>query len=806
MTIPSWFVKTDYLESKLAQLKASGETAYQNIVDVDNAIQAAGMTAYDHFVAYGSQERTSPNKYFQADEYLAAKAIQMNGLIGSSGDWTADKVALAIRDAGLTIWDHFQQYGWNEGVNPSNSFDVSLYLDAKLAQLQTNEPDAGWTMDKLKDVFKEVGLSPISHYFEYGQGEFVPVQPVPADEQVPSAGGGTFTLTTGEDNLTGTSGNDTFSAPIVSDAGALVSTLQSFDVLDGGAGSDTLNATLDGAAVAARISNIEIINLRDTVSTTVDFADVTGAQQIWNSQSVAAATLTYANAPIAATFGVRNTASETDISFDDASGTADVLKLVVTGAGTAAQAAIVSSTADAGNIEGLNVTASGTNFVDLSDFNSVESLTLATTGALELEVDGAAMTDITITGSGDLDLFDSTSSFAAVENVVATDFGGNLTLDISASTTLESVATGAGNDDITVDGTLLVAGAGIEIDLGEGENTLALASIASEAELATLVFTDTDLTIAGVSTLALADALTLVAGDGTLDLDGIAPSALVFEAAVDLGGSTLALDNTAAALDITFESTVDDGTLDFGDAAETVVLTAEGVVGGTTLVELTGEALVDLTVNAEANAVFDVAATAAALEAVAINANEDTIAITSTINGDAAEETSLTSLSLTDASEAGDAVFTIDLVNTLNLTTIDLAGGVDTVFTIDAGSADFAGTVTINIGDFGVDADAATPLSATALLDYTADTTGTLREVFKFVGEDFGNVTITDFLAGVGGNADRLDFSAFDGVTALDDLNIAWDGTDTTITSDAFEGTITVAGVDLSTDAFNFIF
>lgn len=323
------------------------------------------------------------------------------------------------------------------------------------------------------------------------------------------------------------------------------------------------------------------------------------------------------------------------------------------------------------------------------------------------------------------------------------------------------------------------------------------------ADLTTLVFTGDDLSISGVSTLAIG-AITLT-GDGTLDLDGIAPSALVFEGAVDVDGNTLLLDNTAAALDITFESTVDNGTLDFGDAAETVVLTAEGVTGGTTLVELTGEALVDLTVNAEADADFDVAATAAALEAVAINANEDGITITSTINGDAAEETSLTSLSLTDASEAGDAEFDITLVNTLNLATIDLAGGVDTVFTIDASLAAFAGTVTINIGDFGVDADGV--VSAAALLDYTADTAGTLREVFKFVGEDFGNVKITDFLAGVGGNADRLDFSAFDGVDGLDDLNLAVNGSgDTVITSDAFEGTITVVGVDLSTDAFNFIF
>src|SRR5690606_10780113 len=106
-------------------------------------------------------------------------------------------------------------------------------------------------------------------------------------------------------------------------------------------------------------------------------------------------------------------------------------------------------------------------------------------------------------------------------------------------------------------------------------------------------------------------------------------SALVFEGAVDVDANTLLLDNTAASLDITFVGGLDDttggGAFDFGDAAETVVVTAEAAVGATNAAAFTGEALVDLTVNAEAAATFDVAATAAALETVAVNANEDSV-------------------------------------------------------------------------------------------------------------------------------------------------------------------------------------
>ncbi|MGG7055622.1 beta strand repeat-containing protein [Nitrosomonas sp. ANs5] len=615
--------------------------------------------------------------------------------------------------------------------------------------------------------------------------------------------GQTFTLTLNEDNITGTAGNDVFNAPIVDNN----NTLQSFDVLNGGAGNDTLNATLNGGTVAPTINDIEVFNIRAVSSSTLNLADVSGAQQIWNSQSTAGTTLEYEEAPIAATFGVRNTTSVTHIeSFDDVSGDEDVLNLVVTGAGSAGTAAEVTSN-DATDIEGLNVTASGTNYVDLSDFDAIETLTLATSGSLELEVNGTALTDVTITGSGDLELTDG-GNFAAVENVAATGFSGDLTLDVSAAVNLASVATGSGDDDITIDGTLLVATGELDIDLGDGENTLRLTGIVGDGELADLVFAGDDLSVAGVSTLSFVDGLTLAAG-ATLDLDGVSPSGIAFEGIVDIDSNTLLFDNTAAELDLTFEDALDDtngsGVVDFGDAAETVVINAAGVVGAANVVTFTGEALATLTINLEDNADFVIDGQEA-LQTVAIDAAGNASTVEASITGDAAEEFSLTTLTLTDSSEDGDATIDVTLTDTVDLNSITLSGGEASDFVIDAAAADFQGAVTLNIGNFGVDEDG----NATGSLTYTADTTNNLREVFKFTGDNFGDINITDFRAGVGGNADRLDFSAFEGVTGLDDLNLAFDGVDTTtITSDAFAGTITIVeigGVDLSTDAFNFVF
>ena len=66
-------------------------------------------------------------------------------------------------------------------------------------------------------------------------------------------------LTTGADNLTGTSGNDTFTASV----GGNNDTLQSDDVIGGGAGTDTLDVTLANTpfAITPRSSNVELVGL-----------------------------------------------------------------------------------------------------------------------------------------------------------------------------------------------------------------------------------------------------------------------------------------------------------------------------------------------------------------------------------------------------------------------------------------------------------------------------------------------------------------------------------------------------------------
>lgn len=159
-------------------------------------------------------------------------------------------VKTLINAAGYNAWTHYQQFGSAEGVNPSNAFDASDYCAAKAEAMNNagqKAPDGtDWTAEKIAKAIDDAGMSVLEHYLTYagtGEGEVAAgsTYPVSGDEQVvlPNPGE-TFTLTAGVDNLVGTAGDDIFSA--VNDE-ADKSVLGAFDSIDGGAGNDTLNIT-----------------------------------------------------------------------------------------------------------------------------------------------------------------------------------------------------------------------------------------------------------------------------------------------------------------------------------------------------------------------------------------------------------------------------------------------------------------------------------------------------------------------------------------------------------------------------------
>jgi Ca2+-binding RTX toxin-like protein len=381
--------------------------------DVFNAFVATqgstGLTwaafAEQHFNTFGWVEGSNPNANFNTSEYLSAN--------------------LDVAAAGVNPFSHFLEFGSLEGRLPYTSFPLASLDTAAYATANPDLAAAGITT--------EAQLQ--QHFMLFGQFESRPSTPTVTN---PNLDGQTYTLTTGPDEITGTANNDTFRAVVTN-------SLDDTDILDGGAGTDTINIDADGAAAGAApvISNIEIMN--NARGAALDLASVTGLEQAW---SVDAAN-TWNNAVLSTIFGVRNFDANLTVSINaDYSGTSDTLQLATDNIDTGDTVTIDSDTAgDADDVEAVSILAS-------------------TDSAGTLNIDFFTdFTSLTVTGDGNLIIDDLASTDLAT--VTAGSAGGDLTIDTGASTQDITVTTGSGNDTLTVDG----AGAQT-VDGGAGNDTI----------------------------------------------------------------------------------------------------------------------------------------------------------------------------------------------------------------------------------------------------------------------------------------------------------------------------------------------
>ena len=330
MAAPVWFDPKVYFNNKLASLEGYNDlTLTAAFTGAGYGVDADGL--YRHFQDFGNAENVSPSAYFDAGYYMQAKAATYFGkAVNTVTGAEVSFVQEAFRQAGLSAWDHYLRYGMAEGVDPSASFDTSAYMDAKLAQMQKTDPS--YTMDMLVQAFRDAGLNPVMHYLSYGRGEGLTIQ----DAQ---HGAVTRALTTGIDNLVGTTGT-----PTVDAAGNLVvnsnyddyftaetGTLQSADVIDGLGGVDTLYARLNtseapetGEALEPTIKNVEYVLFQAQVSAgpagggVVPVTAYIDADRIWLADGEVL-TLGSVNSRAALSIeDVRHNSHETAIRFADA--------------------------------------------------------------------------------------------------------------------------------------------------------------------------------------------------------------------------------------------------------------------------------------------------------------------------------------------------------------------------------------------------------------------------------------------------------------------------------------------------------
>lgn len=364
-----------------------------------------------------------------------------------------------------------------------------------------------------------------------------------ADNVTLAAGAGSvaqvFTLTAGQDMLTGSAGNDTFNAPVVATSdGTLKDSLLSVDQLTGGDGNDTLNVTLNGGAVVVpSLNSIENVVLRIT--------NAASALDLTSSSGVTS--LTVANSTLAgganvvggvATLGVKN--QNKAVSFDKSTATTLALNLdtagtstnqiaVELGATVASKATTLNLTTNASNVEVKDTT--GTNTV-------ATTVSIAATGANTIKLtDGAgSATALTVTGTGSVDL--TGAALTAVKTVTVGDGGVKLSTAGNNASSLV-VTTGAGADTLTVTGGNLTT-----LTSGAGNDKVTLSSAAAATSSVDLGVGDDSLTLGAVPT----GGATLNGGDGT---DTLAATATTYGAVTALTTAQLAKITNFEVLKIT---------------------------------------------------------------------------------------------------------------------------------------------------------------------------------------------------------------------------------------------------------------
>ena len=844
-----WFDSTVYMQNKLAQMQATDPayTMTQLVADFAAAGFVGPEGYFQHFMQFGAAEEVAPNAYFNADEYYAAKAHEYYGDKFDGSEFQIAQVKALINQAGFNAWTHYQQFGSAEGVNPSNAFDASDYCAAKAEAMNAagqKDPDGNdWTAESIAKAIDDAGMSVLEHYLTYagtGEGEVAAgsTYPVSEDEQVvlPNPGE-TFTLTTGVDNLVGTAGDDVFSA--VTDA-AGESVLGAFDSIDGGAGNDTLNITDTATAAAGEFSfpadfsmkSVENVTIATTGAINIDLSDNADVVSIkGDARGTANSTVTASgNTDVALTVAGVATATVDGgkaVSVTAGTGatkvTGDSLTSVTikgggaatidnddvkdgSGKGTTLTSVVLDSVNAATTIkaDGLtDVTVKGAtekaNTVTITNSAEDHSLTVHVDGTgykadgkseVQTVIKDANATSMTVEASGEKSSLALTGS-AKLENLTITgdaaltlkadDLNTLKTIDGSAANgalilgdlnaATVDVQTGSGNDSFTINATKKVT-----VDAGAGNDVVTLGdAIAVGSSINLGAGDDTLLSDSGSVAASTKDATTVI--DGGDGFDSVSASLINAGNAAQFHNFE-ALDLTAAVTGFDFDlltnSAIEALTLSGNNSAATINNVAAGVdlrVSGNNTAMTTINVKDAASGDADAFSVtLNETADAAATAKLTINGIEN-LTVESTGAGDGQNtlqvtDDALQTLTITGSQDLaltfvgtngadGGAVNLIDgsaATGDLDINTAHVTADSKLGLTVKTGSGD--DTITLG-GKASVDAGAGDDriISSAQGGTFTGGDGKDIFDVKLATGSD-NMVTITDFVAGT----DKLTF------------------------------------------------
>lgn len=541
--------------------------------------------------------------------------------------------------------------------------------------------------------------------------------------------GQTFMLTKGLDNIQGTTGNDTIIGSISTAAGDDLDTLSTLDIVNGGAGTDTLK--ISSAVAAIRIpnmTNVEVVEVEGTVGVTVDTSAVAGVTNLNVTKAAGAVAATAAattdvsvsikdsNFAVATAHTVTNGNNVTfnftdagaalvvnadDIAIKDAKGNVVVNATAKAAANTAATLAMgtievtggktVSVTQKAGDAAGLvagstatthtqgNVTvkadATTTDVTVKQDKAATAASTAAVTGVTEV----ASVKFTKLDAGESVTISGLTFTAAAGKNLTADQVAqafANLSAsaikptDVAPTTATGDTNGGSASANGTFTGALLAdwtsgAATGDTVVFTGKANTAMATDLVATAKATVTTTTQGVTAVTAANTLGVVNGTVTIAGAAALKTVTVDGYAASTGAAGITGGTNNALDTISLA---------NGGNFEIDSAAATLGLTLANVNGTVDVAAGTK------TLNA---AVSHAKATETS---TLVSASAETVTVTGTGNvagNTTAGLTAATAINTTGMT-AGNATFTI-----ANGTTTSYTGGagVDSVTVSNAGTA-----------------------------------------------------------------------------------------------------------------------
>lgn len=434
MANPIWFDVDTYMANKLAQIQAIEPNGAWTEEKLKKAFEDNGYKGdegvFQHFNDFGMDENISPNAQFDAVYYLRAKADQLNEIKqDGKADWSVANVLDAINAAGMNVWEHYVNFGSQEGIAASADFDSATYIVQKTALMnETKEGGrANWTVAEVQAALAENGLSALEHYNLFGEAEFK------------AAGKDTTTL--------------------FADTEAPATTADGFDLYNG-----AQKYTLEEALVAQTAGSLSAkYMLTDTATGDVAAGTLTVAQQATLKAFIAAAE----NGADYAESTVTYTLEDTVANIDAASGTVkanadavnikDTLANVVAGddalvdAADAATGTVVfgAKAADVAKDTDADVVTTTVKYADIDGKND----------QITIEHADKAVSPTEWTNKGDAVV----SVDASAETATATINLGSMFTTTLDNVTFNAIG-GKGADTITahVNGGVLIGGAGVD--------------------------------------------------------------------------------------------------------------------------------------------------------------------------------------------------------------------------------------------------------------------------------------------------------------------------------------------------------